>query len=535
MPNIIKYPLDPTGISITNLVQGEVHTLVNRPIRCVATMYGGYYANSMVITDLNTNVILNANQWYPGELYDVPTALYGLPVYALVVISDTSVSNNISLQYQVVGGEFSTSETALINLINTLNVDNRPVDWPNIILKPSEYPPSEHLHNAGDIYGFEYVVHAIERVKSAIEYGSAVYQDKLYEYVDTAVLKPKNIIETNLTIATDCMIYPNTSAISTGAITIDNDVLVNIEDGSTWSVDVLKDNDVDNLENIIETNSTISIDHLISAGNNAVTIGTVTIDDGVTINVPNGSLWSIDDIKSDEISKENIIENNSIIYTDCSVMAGNTALSTGPVMIDNDVIINIQNGSTWSIDITSPIEISKENIIESNSVISTDYIITTGSDALSIGPILMENDVTVVIPNGSTWAVDLMSSGSDINTELTNSTDTSFTIDFNNQVGTNYTITLSDVAFSNNPGKVLTFNNAATQTVTIPPNSSVACPIGATIQAVQLGMGKVTFIGGSGVTINSAGGLKSIATQYGAVTLMQTAIDVWVLIGTLIA
>ena len=191
MPNIIKYPLDPTGISITNLVQGEVHTLVNRPIRCVATMYGGYYANSMVITDLNTNVILNANQWYPGELYDVPTALYGLPVYALVVISDTSVSNNISLQYQVVGGEFSTSETALINLINTLNVDNRPVDWPNIILKPSEYPPSEHLHNAGDIYGFEYVVHAIERVKSAIEYGSAVYQDKLYEYVDTAVLKPK--------------------------------------------------------------------------------------------------------------------------------------------------------------------------------------------------------------------------------------------------------------------------------------------------------------------------------------------------------
>ena len=106
---------------------------------------------------------------------------------------------------------------------------------------------------------------------------------------------------------------------------------------------------------------------------------------------------------------------------------------------------------------------------------------------------------------------------------------------FNNQVGTTYTTTLNDSTFSNNPGKVLTFNNAATQTVTIPPNSSVACPIGATIQAVQLGVGKVTFIGGSGVTINSAGGLKSIAIQYGAVTLMQTAIDVWVLIGTLIA
>jgi len=185
MPTIIKYPLDPTGSSISNLVSGEQYTLASRPIRCIATAYGAYYSDSMVITDMNTNLPLNPNQWYPGELYDVPTALYGQPVYALVIITDTNVSNNVSIQYQAVGGEFSTSETALLNLIATLNLDDRPVTWPDIILKPSEYPPSEHLHDVGTVYGFEYVVHALERIKSAIDFGNSVAIDQLYKYIDT--------------------------------------------------------------------------------------------------------------------------------------------------------------------------------------------------------------------------------------------------------------------------------------------------------------------------------------------------------------
>jgi len=183
-PIVIKYPLDPTGQNPNNLVAGEEHALSARPIRCIATKYGGYFANSMVIKDLATNLILNSSQWYPSELYEVPTALYGQPVYALIVITDTTVSNLVSISYQAVGGEFSTSETALINLIDTLELDNRPVTWPNILLKPTDYPPSQHLHNAGDIYGFEYVTHALERIRSTIEFGSAISNDKILRYLD---------------------------------------------------------------------------------------------------------------------------------------------------------------------------------------------------------------------------------------------------------------------------------------------------------------------------------------------------------------
>tara|TARA_R110000796_G_scaffold132491_3_gene247953 strand:+ start:5619 stop:6536 length:918 start_codon:yes stop_codon:yes gene_type:complete len=77
-------------------------------------------------------------------------------------------------------------------------------------------------------------------------------------------------------------------------------------------------------------------------------------------------------------------------------------------------------------------------------------------------------------------------------------------------------------------------NNAATQTFTVPPNSSVAFPVGTQIDVLQLGAGQVVFAAGAGVTINKAEGLK-ISAQYKAATLKKVATDEWDLIGALAA
>lgn len=63
-----------------------------------------------------------------------------------------------------------------------------------------------------------------------------------------------------------------------------------------------------------------------------------------------------------------------------------------------------------------------------------------------------------------------------------------------------YTLALSDV------GKIIEINNASAVTVTIPPNSSVAFPIGTIITVVQRGDGIITATPGSGVTVNSWNG-----------------------------
>src|SRR5436309_15143274 len=70
----------------------------------------------------------------------------------------------------------------------------------------------------------------------------------------------------------------------------------------------------------------------------------------------------------------------------------------------------------------------------------------------------------------------------------------------NNQSGTSYTLAITD-SFG-----VVGMSNPVVNTVTVPPNSSVAFPIGTRIWIRQVGAGQTSIAPGSGVSINSLGG-----------------------------
>lgn len=97
----------------------------------------------------------------------------------------------------------------------------------------------------------------------------------------------------------------------------------------------------------------------------------------------------------------------------------------------------------------------------------------------------------------------------------------------NAQTGTTYTLALTD------SGKFVTQSNASAITTTIPPNSSVAFPIGTQVNLMQLGAGQITVAAGAGVTLRSAGSLVKTSAQYAVATALKIASDEWVLIGNL--
>ena len=99
----------------------------------------------------------------------------------------------------------------------------------------------------------------------------------------------------------------------------------------------------------------------------------------------------------------------------------------------------------------------------------------------------------------------------------------------NAQVGTTYTLALTD------DGKVVEMNNASANTLTVPPNSSVAFPVGAQILVLQTGAGQTTLAAGAGVTINSKDGNLKLSAQWCAATLIKRATDTWVVVGDLSA
>ena len=100
-----------------------------------------------------------------------------------------------------------------------------------------------------------------------------------------------------------------------------------------------------------------------------------------------------------------------------------------------------------------------------------------------------------------------------------------FTI--NEQTGTAYTLVGSDA------GKLIKMTNAAANTLTVPPNSSVAFDIGVTINVVNYGAGQTTLTAGAGVTIYSYNGALAITGQYGQAVLTKCDTDLWIAAGLL--
>jgi len=71
-------------------------------------------------------------------------------------------------------------------------------------------------------------------------------------------------------------------------------------------------------------------------------------------------------------------------------------------------------------------------------------------------------------------------------------------------------------------------------TLTIPLNSSIAYPVGTSLDILQTGAGQVTIAGAAGVTVNATPGLK-LRTQWSSATLFKRAENTWVVYGDLTA
>lgn len=98
-------------------------------------------------------------------------------------------------------------------------------------------------------------------------------------------------------------------------------------------------------------------------------------------------------------------------------------------------------------------------------------------------------------------------------------------IAFNAQTGS-YTLVLAD------GNKLVETNVATANNITVPPNSSVAFPVGTTITLAQYGVGQTTIVAGAGVTIRAIPGLKLVG-QYAMASLIKRATDEWYAAGNL--
>ena len=157
-------------------------------------------------------------------------------------------------------------------------------------------------------------------------------------------------------------------------------------------------------------------------------------------------------------------------------------------------------------------------------------------DALSTGANINANAITTArILDGAITTAKLATSLTLTTPDIGAATGTSLSVTGTvvSHIATNaqvasYTLVLAD------DGKIVEMGVASGNTLTVPPNASVAFPIGTQIVILQTGAGQVTLTQGAGVTINATPGLK-LRTTWSSATLIKRATNTWVAIGDLSA
>lgn len=185
MSNLILYPLDYTARSPDNRFVGESIGIARAGSRAFVLRHGAFYTDTLVVRRMDTGEQLTPRTDYQAVQLNIDaTQGSGVQACHVLIIEPSAFGVELEVDGQYVGGPHSTSTEVIYDLIQLLNIDNRSVRWGSIIGKPDGYVPAPHLHDIGDVYGFEFLVASLEGIRNAILMGDVRRTAELQEYVD---------------------------------------------------------------------------------------------------------------------------------------------------------------------------------------------------------------------------------------------------------------------------------------------------------------------------------------------------------------
>jgi hypothetical protein len=184
MPQSI-YQLDPTGANPNNLITNDIFSIVPNQNTAIVPSQGLYFADSLIVTDSNTKALLVRDTDYicialSGEM----TGKYGQEICNAVLFLGTRGTTSVSLTYQCLGSSAGAEVPQMQQLLQNVTATSSQLEWFNVVNKPLLYTPNNHVNMLSDIYGFEPVVYAIERLTDIIKLAQIGNNQLVLNYVN---------------------------------------------------------------------------------------------------------------------------------------------------------------------------------------------------------------------------------------------------------------------------------------------------------------------------------------------------------------
>lgn len=170
------YSFDGSGTVPANLVQGELHTLtvINfRDYHYIIPNFAPFFAESLVVEyrDDPIEVFTTLNDgidYYPALQYVGATRATAKPVYGAISFNNLSLSGEIRLTYQTVGGEWTLDVAKLTELTANIIYNPRTTTWEQVSGAPAHFPPLAHAWQLDDMVGQAEVVDALNAIHDAM-------------------------------------------------------------------------------------------------------------------------------------------------------------------------------------------------------------------------------------------------------------------------------------------------------------------------------------------------------------------------------
>lgn len=150
-----------------NKFVNEPHTLANKRVRGAVPINGLFFEDSLVVRDKSRILIPDEDYKLSGLDQDI-FDLTGMAAYAIILIQNPDVGKDITIDYHAVGGHYARNTKELYKMHANYLFDDRPIEYENIRGMEPKRPPTAHMHNANDIYGWGGVIFGLERIRDAI-------------------------------------------------------------------------------------------------------------------------------------------------------------------------------------------------------------------------------------------------------------------------------------------------------------------------------------------------------------------------------
>ena len=171
------YPFDPTGLAETNKITNERHTILAPSMLdffFIVPKCAPYFRRSMKVRHITTGRVLTEGiDFTCTHLFHEASHSIGQPIYGSITFYDHTLTGQVSLEYQTIGGDWTIDEATIARLLANYTTNPRVTTWEQVVSRPYQFPPINHEFDIDDFYGASDIVEVLRTIKGSIDQSGA--------------------------------------------------------------------------------------------------------------------------------------------------------------------------------------------------------------------------------------------------------------------------------------------------------------------------------------------------------------------------